>query len=61
MTSVPGSATAPPLHGHVKFVPSRRNAFSLTPDPNAVTALLVPLDADVGDTPGATLMKSKRL
>ena len=50
---MPGSATAPPLHGHVKFVPSRRKAFSFTPDPSVETELLIPLAGEVGDTPGA--------
>src|SRR4030095_13992125 len=67
MKSTPGSAAPPPLHGHVKLVPSIRNRFSLVPEPNAETragdaAALIdwsePLDADVGDTPGAALMKS---
>ena len=54
MTSMPGSATAPPLQGHVKLVPSSRNAFSLTPEPRADTVLLVPFPTLVGETPGAT-------
>jgi hypothetical protein len=67
MKSTPGSATPPPLHGQVKLVPSIRNKFSLVPEPNAETlageaAALIdwsePLDGDVGDTPGAALMKS---
>src|SRR4029453_16673257 len=67
MKSTPGSAAPPPLQGHVKLVPSIRNKFSLVPEPNADTLAgeaaafcdwSEPLDADVGDTPGASLMKS---
>src|SRR4030095_16431528 len=67
MKSTPGSATPPPLHGQVKLVASIRNKFSLVPEPNAETlageaAALIdwsePLDGEVGDTPGAALMKS---
>src|SRR4029450_5316842 len=67
MKSTPGSAAPPPLQGQVKVVPSIRNRFSLVPEPNAETlageaAALIdwsePLDAEVGDTPGAALMKS---
>ena len=61
MKSTPGSARASPLHGQVKFVPSMRNVFSLVPDPNADTLLVVPFPGDVGDTPGAALMKSNML
>ena len=59
--STPGSASALPLHGHVKLLPSTRNAFSFVLDPNADTLSSVPLLGDVGDTPGAILMKSNRL
>ena len=61
MKSMPGSARASPLHGHVKFVPSMRNVFSFVPEPNADTLLLVPLAGDVGDTPGEALTKSNML
>ena len=40
MKSTPGSDRATPLHGHVKFVPSMRNWFSLVPEPNADTLLV---------------------
>src|SRR4029453_18762086 len=67
MKSTPGSAAPPPLQGQGQLVPSVRNRFSLVPGPNAETlageaAALIdgsePLDGDVGDTPGAALMKS---
>src|SRR3954465_16002702 len=61
MKSTPGSDRASPLHGHVKFIPSIKNAFSLVPEPNTETLLLETLPGDVGDTPGATLMKSNML
>src|SRR5688572_12218148 len=61
MKSTPGSDRATPLHGHVKLVPSNRNWFSFVPEPNADTVAVVPLDGDVGDTPGAALMKSNML
>src|SRR4029453_13529337 len=70
MKSTPGSATPPPLQGQVKLVPSIMNKFSLVPEPNAETlageaAALIdwsePLDGEVGDTPGAALMKSTML
>ena len=61
MTSTLGSARDTPAHGHVKFVPSMRNRFSLPPDPNADTVLTVPLDGDVGDTPGAARIASNML
>src|SRR5207248_10512732 len=61
MTSTLGSARATPAHGHVKFVPSMRNRFSLPPDPNADTVFTVPLDGDVGDTPGAARIASNML
>ena len=38
-----------------------RNVFSLVPDPNAETLLVETLPGDVGDTPGAALMKSNML
>lgn len=50
-----------PLQGHVKLVPSMRNAFSLTADPNTATVLTEPLDGDVGDTPGALLIRLNML
>ena len=52
---------ATPLHGQVKLVPSMRNAFSLTADPNTETVLAVELDGEVGDTPGAFLIASNML
>ena len=61
MTSVLGSARATPEQGHVKFVPSMRNRFSLPPDPNAATVFTVPLVGDVGDTPGTERMPSNML
>src|SRR6478672_1791597 len=61
MTSTLGSARETPAHGHVKFVPSMRNRFSLPPEPNAETVFTVPLDGDVGDTPGAALIASNML
>src|SRR5690349_11832010 len=61
MKSVPGSDRATPLHGHVKLVPSMRNWFSFVPDPNADIVVTVPLDGDVGDTPGAALTESNML
>jgi hypothetical protein len=53
MKSTPGSDRAMPLHGQVKFVPSMRNWFSLVPEPNADTVVVVALDGEVGETPGA--------
>ena len=50
-----------PLHGQVKFVPSIRNWFSLVPEPNAETVVTVPLDGEVGETPGAALIESNML
>src|SRR5215831_16348619 len=61
MTSTLGSARDTPWQGQVKFVPSMRNMFSLTPEPNEDTVLTVPLVGDVGDTPGAALIKSNML
>ena len=61
MTSTLGSARETPAHGHVKLVPSIRNRFSLTPEPKADTVLTVPLDGDVGETPGAALIMSNML
>src|SRR5262245_20479330 len=61
MTSTLGSARDTPWHGHVKFVPSMRNMFSLTPEPNEDTVLVIPLVGEVGDTPGAALIKSNIL
>ena len=66
MKSTPGSARATPLHGQVKFVPSMRNWFSLTPEPSADTlvadtVVVVPLAGEVGEIPGAALMKSNML
>src|SRR5262249_38973087 len=61
MTSTLGSARDTPWHGHVKFVPSIRNIFSLTPAPNEDTVFVMPLVGDVGDTPGVALMKSNML
>src|SRR5690349_14593860 len=61
MTSTLGSARETPAHGHVKLVPSIRKRFSLPPDPKADTVLLVPLDGEVGEIPGAALMESNML
>src|SRR5436190_13688913 len=61
MTSTLGSARDTPWHGQVKFVPSMRNRFSLTPDPKEDTVLTVPLVGEVGDTPGAARIKSNML
>src|SRR6185295_1135439 len=61
MKSTPGSERAMPLHGQVKLVPSIRNWFSLVPDPNAETVVVLPLDGDVAESPGAALMKSNIL
>src|SRR5580765_5520043 len=61
MTSTLGSARETPAHGQVKLVPSMRNRFSLPPEPNADTVFTVPLDGDVGDTPGAALIASNML
>src|SRR5687767_2145875 len=61
MKSTPGSARATPLQGQVKFVPSIRNWFSFTPEPNAETVVAVPLDGDVGEIPGADLTQSNIL
>src|SRR3954470_22058611 len=61
MKSVPGSDRAIRLHGQVKLVPSIRNWFSLVPEPNAETVVTVPLDGEVGDTPGAALIESNML
>src|SRR5215207_5131524 len=64
MNSIPGSDRATPLHGQVVLVPSIRNWFSLVPEPNAETVVavaLVPLEGEVGDTPGAARRKSNML
>src|SRR6187200_3714549 len=61
MTSTLGSARETPAHGHVKFVPSIRNRFSLPPDPKADTVLTVPLEGDVGEMPGAARIESNML
>ena len=61
MKSMPGSARATPLHGQVKLVPSKRNWFSLVPEPNADTVVTVPLEGDVGEIPGAALIMSNML
>src|SRR6267142_2197027 len=61
MKSTPGSDRASPLHGQVKFVPSMRNVFSFVPEPNADTLLVETLPGDVGEIPGAALMKSNML
>ena len=61
MTSTLGSARDDPAHGHVKFVPSMRKAFSFTPDPNEDTMFTAPLDGDVGDMPGALRIASNML
>src|SRR6516225_2979058 len=61
ITSTSGCGAAPPLHGQVKFVPSSRKAFSSTPPPKTETQLLFPLEGEVGETPGAALMKSNML
>src|SRR4029453_3895140 len=61
MTSTLGSARDTPAQGQVKFVPSMRNRFSLAPEPSTDTVLTLPLDGEVGDTPGAARIKSKML
>src|SRR4051812_48715090 len=61
MTSTLGSARDTPAHGQVKLVPSIRNRFSLPPEPNAETVFTVPLDGEVGDTPGAARIASNML
>src|SRR6476620_173302 len=61
MKSIPGSDRAWPLHGQVKFVPSNRNWFSFVPEPNAEIEKTLPLDGDVGETPGAALIESNML
>src|SRR6476619_926752 len=61
MKSTPGSERATPLHGHVVFVPSIRNWFSLVPEPNAEIVVTVPLEGDVGETPGTFLSGSNML
>src|SRR5215470_17653334 len=63
MTSTSGSARDTPWQGQVKFVPSIRNMFSLTPAPKADTVLKLglPLDGDVGDTPGVARIQSNML
>src|SRR6476660_10467495 len=61
MTSTLGSARETPAQGQVKFVPSMRKRFSLPPEPNAETVLTVPLDGEVGETPGAALIESNML
>src|SRR5216683_2872780 len=61
MKSTPGSDRAIPLHGQVKFVPSMRNWFSLVPEPNTDTVVVVPLDGDVGEIPGAARIESNIL
>src|SRR5262245_6685642 len=61
MTSTLGSARDTPAQGQVKFVPSMRKRFSLPPEPKADTVLTVPLEGDVGDTPGAALIASNML
>src|SRR3954469_24419761 len=59
--STPGSERATPLQGQVVLVPSIRNWFSLTPDPNAEIVVLVPLDGDVAEMPGALRIQSNML
>src|SRR5215204_6701237 len=61
MKSMPGSDRARPLHGQVKLVPSKRNWFSLVPEPNADTVVAVPLEGDVGEIPGAARIQSNML
>src|SRR5436190_11290647 len=61
MKSTPVSDRATPLHGHVELVPSIRNRFSLVPDPNAEIVVTVPLDGDVGETPGTFRNGSAKL
>ena len=57
---MPGSERATPLLVDVKLVPSMRNVFSLAPEPNAETSELV-LPWDVGEIPGAVLIRSNML
>src|SRR6266542_761502 len=61
MMSTLGSARDTPAQGQVKFVPSMRNRFSLPPEPKAATVFTVPLEGEVGDTPGADLIASNML
>src|SRR5712691_5084806 len=61
MTSTLGSARETPTYGPVKLVPSMRNTFSFPAEPNADTRLAVPLEGEVGDTPGADLIESNML
>ena len=56
-----GSARETPWHGHVKLVPSIRNVFSLTPEPNTEIVLIDPLAGEVGETPGVLLIRLNML
>ena len=59
---MPGSARASPLHGHVKFVPSMRNVFSLVPEPNADTLLVeaLPGEGVMGSVAGRRVLVGNR-
>ena len=45
----------------MKLVPSMRNMFSLTADPNTDTVLTEPLAGEVGETPGVLLIRLNML
>ena len=45
----------------MKLVPSIRNMFSFTADPNTDTVLTVPLAGEDGDTPGVLRIRSNML
>jgi hypothetical protein len=61
ITSTIGSERDTPWQGHVKLVPSIRNMFSFTADPNTDTVLTVPLPGEDGDTPGVLRIRSNML
>src|SRR6476619_513092 len=61
MKSTPGAERATPLHGQVVLVPSMRNWFSLLPDPKAEIVVVVPLDGEVAEMPGAARIQSNML
>src|SRR5262245_8446670 len=61
MTSTSGCGCGPPEHGQVKLVPSSRYKFSFTLEPKTETLGSAPLDAEVGETPGAARMRSNML
>ena len=66
MKSTPGSDRETPLHGHVVFVSSTTNMFSLVPDPCADTDVAVAPPAalalgEVGERPGVARIGSNML